>query len=122
MKIPEGINMLPLAVPVASQLLHAVGVAMARRLQGENSVTFVCTGDGGTSKGDFHEALNLASVYALPVVFGVENNQWAISVKRNRQTASMTIAQKAVAYGFEGILVDGNDVQWTRPEAEAGRR
>ncbi len=110
MQIPEHLNMLPLAVPVASQLLHAVGIAMARRLLGEKSVTFVCTGDGGTSKGDFHEALNFAGIYDLPVVFGVENNQWAISVKRDRQTASKTIAQKAVAYGLEGILVDGNDV------------
>ncbi|HZW84660.1 MAG TPA: thiamine pyrophosphate-dependent enzyme, partial [Nitrososphaerales archaeon] len=109
MKIPDGVNMLPLAVPVATQLPHAVGLSMARRLQGEKSVTFVSTGDGGTSKGDFHEALNFAGVYDLPVVFGVENNQWAISVKRNNQTGSKTIAQKAVAYGFEGILVDGND-------------
>jgi pyruvate/2-oxoglutarate/acetoin dehydrogenase E1 component len=97
-------------VPVSTQLPHAVGLAMARRLQGDRAVTFACTGDGGTSKADFHEALNFAGVYDLPVVFGVENNQWAISVKRNNQTASKTIAQKAVAYGFEGILVDGNDV------------
>ncbi len=110
MQIPEGLNMLPLAVPVASQLLHAVGIAMAMRMRDEKAVTFVCTGDGGTSKGDFHEALNFAGVYELPVVFGIENNQWAISLKRNRQTASKTIAQKAVAYGLEGILVDGNDV------------
>jgi len=110
MQIPDTINMLPLAVPVATQFPHAVGLAMARRLQGEKSVVLTCTGDGGTSKGDFHEALNFAGVYDLPVIFCVENNQWAISVKRVRQTASMTIAQKAVAYGFEGILVDGNDV------------
>jgi pyruvate/2-oxoglutarate/acetoin dehydrogenase E1 component/TPP-dependent pyruvate/acetoin dehydrogenase alpha subunit len=110
MQIPEGINMLPIAVPVSTQLPHAVGLAMARRLQGERSVTFVSTGDGGTSKADFHESLNFAGVYQLPVVFGVENNQWAISVRRKDQTASKTIAQKAVAYGFEGILVDGNDI------------
>ncbi len=110
MQVPEGVDMLPLAVPVASQLLHAVGLAMARRLQGDNAVVFTCTGDGGTSKGDFHEALNFAGIYDLPVVFGVENNQWAISVRRGHQTASKTIAQKAVAYGLEGILVDGNDV------------
>jgi pyruvate dehydrogenase E1 component beta subunit len=83
---------------------------MARRLQGENAVVLVSTGDGGTSKGDFHEALNFAGVYDLPVVFAVENNQWAISVRREKQTASKTIAQKAAAYGLEGILVDGNDV------------
>ncbi len=110
MQMPEGLNMLPLAVPVATQLPHAAGLAYAKRLLGENSVTYVVTGDGGTSKADFHEAMNFAGVYDLPVVFGVENNQWALSVKRNAQTASKTIAQKAVAYGFEGILVDGNDV------------
>ena len=110
MHMPDGLNMLPLAVPVATQLPHAAGLGMAGRIRGGKSVTFVATGDGGTSKADFHEALNFAGVYALPVVFGVENNQWALSVKRNAQTASKTIAQKAVAYGFEGILVDGNDV------------
>ena len=110
MQLPDNLNMLPIAVPVSTQLPHAVGLALARRLQGDRAVTFACTGDGGTSKADFHEALNFAGVYDLPVVFGVENNQWAISVKRSNQTASKTIAQKAVAYGFEGILVDGNDV------------
>jgi len=126
MQIPENLNMLPLAVPVATQLPHAVGLALAKRMQGENAVAFVCTGDGGTSKADFHESLNFAGVYDLPVVFGVENNQWAISVKRNRQTASKTIAQKAVAYGFEGILVDGNDVvasyEATKYATEKARR
>jgi 2-oxoisovalerate dehydrogenase E1 component len=110
MHIPEGLNMLPLAVPVATQLPHAAGLAMANRILGQKSVTFVATGDGGTSKADFHEALNIAGVYELPVVFGVENNQWALSVRRKAQTASKTIAQKAVAYGFEGLLVDGNDI------------
>ena len=110
MHIPGDLNMLPIAVPVATQLPHAVGLALARRLQGDNAVVYAVTGDGGTSKGDFHESLNFAGVNDLPVVFAVENNQWAISVKRSNQTASKTIAQKAVAYGFEGILVDGNDV------------
>ncbi len=126
MKIPENLNMLPLAVPVATQLPHAVGLAMARWLQGERSVTLACTGDGGTSKGDFHESLNFAGIYDLPVVFAVENNQWAISVKRDQQTASLTIAQKAVAYGFEGIFVDGNDAiasyEATRYAVEKARR
>jgi pyruvate/2-oxoglutarate/acetoin dehydrogenase E1 component len=126
MYIPPGLNMLPIAVPVATQLPHAAGVAMAKRLQGEKSVAYAVTGDGGTSKADFHEALNFAGVNGLPVVFGVENNQWAISVKRNRQTASKTIAQKAVAYGFEGILVDGNDViasyEVTKHAVEKARR
>jgi 2-oxoisovalerate dehydrogenase E1 component len=126
MQIPDGINMLPLAVPVATQLPHAAGLAMAKRILGEKAVTFVVTGDGGTSKADFHEALNIAGVYDLPVVFGVENNQWALSVKRKSQTASKTIAQKAVAYGFEGILVDGNDViasyEVTKYAVEKARR
>ncbi len=110
MQMPEGLNMIPVAVPVSTQIPHAVGAALARRLQGDKAVVLVSTGDGGTSKADFHEALNFAGVYDLPVVFVVENNQWAISVRRDRQTASRTIAQKALAYGFEGILVDGNDV------------
>ena len=126
MHIPPDLNMLPIAVPVATQLPHAVGLAMAKRLQGEKSVAYVVTGDGGTSKADFHESLNFAGVNELPVVFGVENNQWAISVRRNRQTASKTIAQKAVAYGFEGILVDGNDViasyEVTKYAVEKARR
>jgi 2-oxoisovalerate dehydrogenase E1 component len=126
MHIPAELNMLPIAVPVATQLPHAVGLAMAKRLQGEKSVAYVVTGDGGTSKADFHESLNFAGVNELPVVFGVENNQWAISVRRNNQTASKTIAQKAVAYGFEGILVDGNDIiasyEVTKYAVEKARR
>ena len=126
MHIPADLNMLPIAVPVATQLPHAVGLAMAKRLQGEKSVVYVATGDGGTSKADFHESLNFAGVNELPVVFGVENNQWAISVRRSSQTASKTIAQKAVAYGFEGILVDGNDViasyEVTKYAVEKARR
>ena len=126
MHIPAELNMLPIAVPVATQLPHAAGLAMAKRMQGEKSVAYVVTGDGGTSKADFHESLNFAGVNELPVVFGVENNQWAISVKRDKQTASKTIAQKAVAYGFEGILVDGNDViasyEVTKYAVEKARR
>ncbi len=110
MKIPQGVNLLPIAVPVSTQLPHAVGLALGMKKKKENSVVLTSTGDGGTSKGDFHEALNFAGVYRAPVVFAVENNQWAISVRREMQTASKTLAQKAVAYGFEGILVDGNDV------------
>ena len=126
MQIPDDLNMLPLAVPVSTQLPHAAGLAMAKRILGEKAVTYVVTGDGGTSKADFHEALNIAGVYDLPVVFGVENNQWALSVKRKSQTASKTIAQKAVAYGIEGILVDGNDViasyEATKYAVERARR
>ncbi len=110
MCIPKGVNMLPIVSPVSAQLAHAVGLAMALQMQQRDSAVLVATGDGGTSKGDFHESLNLAGVNKLPVVFAVENNQWALSVPRKRQTASRTLAQKAVAYGFEGLLVDGNDV------------
>jgi 2-oxoisovalerate dehydrogenase E1 component len=110
MKIPEGLNLLPIIAPVSGQIPHAAGIGLALKLQKKKSVALVSTGDGGTSKGDFHEGLNFAGVYKLPVVFAVENNQWAISVRRENQTASKTLAQKAVAYGFEGILVDGNDV------------
>ncbi len=110
MKIPAELNMLPILAPVSGQVPHAVGLGLAFKLQGKKSVALVSTGDGGTSKGDFHEGMNFAGVYKLPVVFAVENNQWAISVRRENQTASKTLAQKAVAYGFEGILVDGNDV------------
>lgn len=126
MQIPEGLNMLTVAVPVSTQIPHAVGIALSRKIMGEKTVTLVTTGDGGTSKGDFHEGLNFAGVYNLPLIFAVENNQWAISLRRERQTASKTIAQKALAYGFEGVLVDGNDViasyEATRYAVEKGRR
>lgn len=126
MKMPPGLNLLPVAVPVATQIPHAVGLAMAERVRGVRSVTLVSTGDGGTSKGDFHEGLNFAGVYRLPVVFAVENNQWAISLRREEQTASGTLAQKAIAYGFEGIVVDGNDVlasyEATRYAVDRARR
>ena len=99
---------------------------MAKTFQNESSVVLTSTGDGGTSKGDFHEALNFAGVFHLPIIFAVENNQWAISLKRPRQTASKTIAQKATAYGFDGILVDGNDViacyEVTKYAVERARR
>ncbi len=100
---------LPLCVPVGSQCLHAVGIAYASKLEKRDEVTMVFHGDGATSEGDFHEAMNFAGVFHLPVVFVCQNNQWAISLPRERQTASKTIAQKAIAYGFGGIQVDGND-------------
>ncbi|HYB45523.1 MAG TPA: thiamine pyrophosphate-dependent enzyme [Nitrososphaerales archaeon] len=126
MKMPPDLNLLPVAVPVATQIPHAVGLAMSEKAQGMRSATLVSTGDGGTSKGDFHEGLNFAGVYKLPVIFAVENNQWAISLRREEQTASGTLAQKAIAYGFEGIVVDGNDVlasyEATRYAVERARR
>ncbi len=110
MKIPEDMNALPVAIPVATQIPHATGIAWANKLLGKKSVVVSYFGDGATSKGDFHEALNFAGVFNLPCVFICQNNQWAISVPLTRQTASETIAQKALAYGIEGVLVDGNDV------------
>lgn len=101
---------LPISVPIASQCLHAAGVAFAFKYRQEPRVAVVCLGDGGTSEGDFYEAMNVAGVWKLPVVFVVNNNQWAISVNIKQQTAAKTLAQKAIAAGFEGISVDGNDV------------
>lgn len=101
---------LPICVPIASQCLHAAGIAFAFQYRKQPRVAVVSIGEGGTSEGDFFEALNVAGVWKLPVVFVVNNNQWAISVPREKQTATETIAQKAIAAGFSGIQVDGNDV------------
>ena len=104
-------NMLPFSVPIASQLLHAVGIAYAVKYKEQNdSVVFTFIGDGGTSEGDFHEALNFAAVWKVPVIFIVQNNQFAISVPFKKQTASINIAAKSIAYGMPGIKVDGNDI------------
>jgi len=100
----------PVCIPIASHVPHAVGVAYALKLRHEARVAVCVLGDGATSKGDFYEALNLAGVWQLPVVFLVSNNQWAISVPRRIQTHAQTLAQKAVAAGIPGEQVDGNDV------------
>lgn len=109
----------PIAVPVASQCCHAVGVAYAMRLRREQRVVVCCIGDGGTSKGDFYESINAAGVWRLPVVFVINNNQWAISVPRATQSACQTLAQKAIAAGIHGEQVDGNDVIAMRTRVEA---
>jgi pyruvate dehydrogenase E1 component alpha subunit len=109
MHIPEGMNVFPLSIPVGTQIPLAAGAAIAAKYRKDHTAALVYFGDGGSSRGDFHEGLNMAGVFRLPVVFLCQNNQWAISVPREQQTASRTIAQKAVAYGFEGIQVDGND-------------
>ncbi|OGL09708.1 MAG: hypothetical protein A3J45_00840, partial [Candidatus Rokubacteria bacterium RIFCSPHIGHO2_02_FULL_69_13] len=101
---------LPITIPVATQVPHAVGLAYAAQYRGDDAVVMVFFGDGATSEGDFHEALNFAGVWHVPVVFVCQNNQWAISVPLKKQTHSRTLAQKALAYGFPGIQVDGNDV------------
>lgn len=100
----------PPAVPVASQATHAVGVATAFKLRRERRVAVCMLGDGATSKGDFYEAVNIAGAWHLPVLFVVVNNSWAISVPRASQSAAATLAQKAIAGGFAGEQVDGNDV------------
>ena len=109
-RIPDDVNNLPIYVPVGTQIPQAVGAAHAMRLKGRKTAVVVYFGDGATSTGDFHEGMNLAGVLKAPVVLLCQNNQWAISVPRARQTAAKTLAQKAVAYGFPGVLVDGNDV------------
>jgi len=109
-RVPEGINVMPVSIPVGTQPLHAVGLGWAAKLRGEDTVAMAYFGDGATSKGDFHEAMNLAGVFKTPTIFLCQNNQFAISVPRKMQTASATLAQKAIAYGFDGIQVDGNDV------------
>lgn len=110
LKPPEGVNVFPFAIPVASQIVHAAGAGLAARILKKDAVVVCTFGDGATSEGDFHEGLNFAGVFATPTVFVCYNNQWAISTPRSRQTAAPTIAQKAVAYGFPGIAVDGNDI------------
>ncbi|MEE9295911.1 MAG: pyruvate dehydrogenase (acetyl-transferring) E1 component subunit alpha [Phycisphaerae bacterium] len=107
---PEGVNDTPVTVPVASQLPHVTGVAWAMKMKGVDTVALGFVGDGGTSEGDFHEALTFAGVYEVPAVFVIANNQWAISLPRSRQSKAETLAQKAIGYGFDGIQVDGNDV------------
>src|SRR6266478_6102362 len=101
---------LSMTIPVATQLPHAVGLAYAAQYRGDDVVVMAFFGDGATSEGDFHEAMNFAGVWHVPVVFVCQNNQWAISVPIKKQTHSRTLAQKALAYGFPGIQVDGNDV------------
>ncbi|MGK9167694.1 pyruvate dehydrogenase (acetyl-transferring) E1 component subunit alpha [Inquilinus limosus] len=108
----------PFCVPVGSQAPHAAGAAYAFRLRREPRVVVCVLGDGATSKGDLWEAMNFAGVWKLPVVFVVNNNQWAISVPLKLQTASQTLAQKAIAAGFLGEQVDGNDVIAVRAAAE----
>jgi pyruvate dehydrogenase E1 component alpha subunit len=107
--VPEDVNMFTVAVPIATQVPHATGAAWASKLKGEDRVFLCYFGDGATSEGDFHEGLNFAGVFDVPAVFFCNNNQWAISVPRERQTASATLAQKAHAYGFQGVQVDGMD-------------
>ena len=104
----------PWCVPIATQTLHAAGAALAFKIRGEKRVAMSFIGDGGTSEGSFYEAINVAGVQKLPVVFMVINNKWAISVPIEMQTATQTLAQKAFAAGIPGIQIDGNDVLASR--------
>ncbi|WP_328330328.1 thiamine pyrophosphate-dependent dehydrogenase E1 component subunit alpha [Kribbella sp. NBC_00382] len=100
----------PQSTPLATQLIHAVGVAHAARLKGEDTVVMALCGDGATSEGDFHEALNFAAVFKAPVVFFIQNNEYAISVPLARQTVAPSLAHKGIGYGIPGERADGNDL------------
>jgi pyruvate dehydrogenase E1 component alpha subunit len=106
----RSVNLVPAPVPVGNQIPHAVGAAMAAKILGHKTVVMTIFGDGATSRGHFHAALNFAGVFKAPVVFVIQNNQWAISMPARRQTASVTFAVKGVAYGVPSVRVDGNDV------------
>ncbi len=110
LKLDRKLNCYPYVIPIATQLPHAVGAAYALKQRGEKSACIAIVGDGGTSEGDFHDAMNFAGVWNAPCVILVANNQWAISVPRKMQTKSETLAQKALAYGVPGLQVDGNDI------------
>jgi pyruvate dehydrogenase E1 component alpha subunit len=109
-QIPEGVCITPISIPIGTQMLHATGIGWAFKLRKEARVAVTYFGDGATSEGDFHEAMNFASVLQAPVVFFCQNNHWAISVPREIQMNSETVAQKAIAYGMPTIQVDGNDI------------
>lgn len=106
---PSTYHFAPLAIPVGSQVLHAVGYALGCKLDRSPQAVLACFGDGATSEGDWHEAMNFAGVFRCPVVFYCQNNHWAISVPLEKQTAGR-IAERAAGYGFPGVRIDGNDV------------
>ncbi len=106
---PKVAHTAPHVTPLATQAAHAVGLAVAARYSGDDAVALVLCGEGATSEGDFHEAVNLAAVFDAPVIFFVQNNGYAISVPAHRQFRARSIAEKAVGYGIRGIEVDGND-------------
>jgi pyruvate dehydrogenase E1 component alpha subunit len=109
-QIPDGLRVTPISIPIGSQMLHAAGLAWAGKLRGEKSVAVTFFGDGGSSEGDCHEAMNFATTLDLPVVFFCQNNGWAISTPRDRNASGETIAQRGLAYGAHSVQVDGNDL------------
>jgi pyruvate dehydrogenase E1 component alpha subunit len=106
---PRRHRVAPICIPIATHLPHAVGLAWAARISGDTVASLVYFGDGATSEGDFHEAMNMAAVQRAPVIFFCVNNQWAISTPFSRQTATATVAEKAAAYAMPGVRVDGTD-------------
>jgi pyruvate dehydrogenase E1 component alpha subunit len=108
--VPAGIRDLPVCVPMGTHVPHAVGIACAARARREDSVVLCYFGDGASSEGVCQEAMNFAGVFQAPIVFVCVNNQWAISIPRSRQTRAKTLAHRALAYGFPGLQVDGNDL------------
>ncbi len=110
LKAPPGTNSLAVAVPVGSQMPHSVGLAYALKYKKKDAAVVAFVGDGGTSEGDFYEATNFSGELKVPLVMIIENNQWAISVPRSKQSIAKTLAQKAFAAGIRGLQVDGNDV------------
>jgi 2-oxoisovalerate dehydrogenase E1 component alpha subunit len=119
---PYTFRVAPQCTPLATNTLHAVGLAHAARLRGEDTVALVLLGDGATSEGDTHEALNFAAVWKAPVVFLIQNNGYAISVPLAKQTAAPTLAHKGIGYGIPGDLIDGNDAAAVYTTVEAAVR
>jgi pyruvate dehydrogenase E1 component alpha subunit len=109
-QIPEGLNIMPLAIPIGTQMLHAAGLAWASKYRGEDQIACTFFGDGASSEGDFHEAANFAANLDLPVIFFCQNNGWAISTPSSIQCSAPTVAQRGIAYGMECIQCDGNDL------------
>ena len=109
-QIPDNVKMTPLSVPIGTHMLHANGIAFAEKVRKTDNVVATYFGDGATSEGDFHEAMNFASTMKTPTIFINQNNSWAISVPREKQMNSETVAQKALAYGMPTVRVDGNDI------------
>ncbi len=108
-QVPEGVNILLPQIIIGAQIVQAPGVAMGLKLRGKPNVAIAYTGDGGSSQGDFYEGMNFAGAFKLPCIFFVQNNGYAISTPREKQTAAATISQKAVAAGIRGVQVDGMD-------------
>ncbi|UXU83019.1 pyruvate dehydrogenase (acetyl-transferring) E1 component subunit alpha [Mammaliicoccus sciuri] len=108
-QFPEGVNALSPQIIIGAQFIQTAGVALGLKKRGKKNVAITYTGDGGSSQGDFYEGINFASAYKAPAIFVIQNNNYAISTPRDKQTAAKTLAQKSVAVGIPGVLVDGMD-------------